>query len=73
MSAGQKVKWLEELKVRVVFLKDKGNDVEVVTWTTPLKQQFEEIVRDEFNPEDNIAAGSPMPNTAADIIGGIGL
>jgi len=45
----------------------------VVTWTTPLKQQFEEIVRDEFNPEDNIAAGSPMPNTAADIIGGIGL
>ena len=67
------MKWLEELKVRVVFLKDKGNDVEVVTWTTPLKQQFEEIVRDEFNPEDNMAAGSPMPNTAADIIGGIGL
>ena len=60
--------WLEELKVRVVFLKDKANDVEVVLWTSPLKQQFEEIMKDEYNPEDSVAVGSPMPSSVANVL-----
>ena len=62
------MKWLEELKVRVVYLKDKANDVDVVIWTSPIKQQFEEIMKGEYNPEDSVAAGSPMPSSVADVL-----
>ena len=54
--------------MRVVYLKDKANDVDVVIWTSPLKQQFEEIMKDEYNPEDSVADGSPMPSTVADVL-----